>query len=124
MSVIVVTDLIPGELATSADVNATLTSFVDGCGTGDLVAVNFRFEGLDRRSLPITGGLVEAQSQYYAGNTGSGAISSATYVVIPLGSGDMVTPAGITAPVTAMLLLHASVLVTKGAIAATATRSP
>lgn len=124
MSVVLVTDLPAGDTADSADVNATLDSFTNGTAAGSLVGVNVRMEGVDRRTLDINGGVVSQGNSggTYFQDTGSGAVSSVAYAVIPLGGGasPMVMPAAITAPVSARLILHASVRVTKAAIAATA----
>ena len=123
MSVVTVTDLIPGENAASADFNATVQSFNTATAAGALGGTNFVMEGLDRRPFPNTGGLVEqGTSATYAEDVGSGSVSSAAYAVIPLdgGANPMVMPVAITAPASAMLILHASVRVSCGAIPTTA----
>jgi hypothetical protein len=126
MSTITVTDLPPGTEATSTAVNATLSSFNSGTAAGQLDGTNVRLEGIDRRTMSQTVNVVEknvATAFYFKANS-SGNVNNTTGTpaVINLDGGAslMVTAATITAPSTARLLLHASVQVSKAAIAVTA----
>ena len=51
MSTVTVTDLIPGNAALSADVNATITSWNSATAAGQINALNMAMEGSDRRTF-------------------------------------------------------------------------
>lgn len=92
MSRVVITDLVPGTEATSADVNATITSWNNAAGAGDLGANNVRQEGIDRRTLSYAGQAIQsvAGGAYadvlYTSSGSSGAVTNAgPYAVISLG---------------------------------------
>lgn len=89
MSRVVITDLVPGEEATSAGVNATITSWNDAAGSGDLGTDNVRDEGIDRRTLSAAAQAIQAPPATFLNclctSTGSsGLVNSAAYAVIPV----------------------------------------
>lgn len=92
MSRVVITDLVPGEAATSTDVNATITSWNNAAGAGDLGAANVRQEGIDRRTLSYSAQAIQSAAAgafadvLYQSNGSSGAVTNAgPYAVISLG---------------------------------------
>jgi len=91
MSRVVVTDLVPGEDATSADANATVNSWNAAGAAGSIGAANVRQEGIDRRTLSAAAQVIQAPPAAFAdcaiaGSTSSGALTSAVYALIVVGS--------------------------------------
>ena len=77
MSRVVLTPLVPGEIAASADYNATLESWNDGTVAGSIDQYNVMEEGIDRvniadRSIDVTRG-----ADYFESDTASSAMSGA-----------------------------------------------
>lgn len=99
MSTVTVTPLLTGASATSADVNATATSWNSATAAGQIGSSNVRMEGIDRRSMNAAGNVVVADTEAaeYTQTTNSLAVTSAAFVVIPLSGGlsNMQTPAAI-----------------------------
>lgn len=125
MSVVTVTELPDGSLATSSGVNATIASFNTATAAGALTSGNFRTEGIDRRSMSKSANVVEADTsaEDFFESAPSVATSNTTglYVVISLDGGAAPMRTGSTTfPAGATVLLHASVHVVKEPIAATA----
>lgn len=125
MSRVEVTPLVPGELATSTDANATITSFEAACGAGDLGANNVRIEGVTRRTIDDSGDVVEMEhAAYFSERSSSGPVNNTTgtpaVVSLNLGTEDMETPDVVGMPVTARVMVHASLVVNSDAIPTTA----
>lgn len=101
MSRVVVTDLVPGDEATSTDVNATISSWNTALAAGALGTANFRLEGLDRRTLSAANhAIMGFVQQYTAGTTGM--VNSAAYVALctsanlnPTAGGSIITRASV-----------------------------
>lgn len=116
MSTISVTPLVAGEVAKSADVNSTLTSFNSGTSAGQLNAYNTRVEGIDRRTLSASTHLVGTleygnNTTVYVDDTGPIQNATANWVVVP----GLIT-SSVTVTLPTRLLLHASLRI-DGAIA-------
>jgi hypothetical protein len=80
MSHVAITDLIPGEEATSADVNATIASWNAAAGAGDIGPNNVRQEGLDRRTLSLGGQAIQAPPAAFVNCIESGATATVNAV--------------------------------------------
>lgn len=124
MSVVTVTELPDGSLATSAGVNDTLDSFNTATAAGALTSGNFRMEGIDRRAMSKSANVVEADTsaEDFFESAPSLATSNTTglYVVISLNGGATPMRTGSTTfGADTRLLLHASVRVRKEPIATT-----
>lgn len=116
MSVVTVTDLVPGTEATSAGPNATINSFNAATAAGQIGAANIRTEGVDRWVMNPAGNVVEmdTESAEYTTASASNLINSVAYAVVPLagGASPMITAAGVTCPNSpARPIVHASVVV-------------
>lgn len=101
MSRVAITDLVTGDVAESADVNATMTSWTSALGTGAVGANNFRPEGLDRRTLSAANAAIysagKGAAPYFSSSSSSGAVASVgAWTVISLGGTAM--QVGPTAP--------------------------
>lgn len=97
MSRVVITDLVPGEAATSADVNATITSWNDGAGTADQGANNVRQEGIDRRTLSSAAQAIQAAPATFpnciaSGSTLTANALAAAYTVVSVGTNLQIGP--------------------------------
>ena len=91
MSRVVVTDLVPGTEATSADVNATITSWNAAAGAGDIGPNNVRQEGIDRRTLALGGQAIQAPPADFAacfesGSTATVNAITATWGIVDVGA--------------------------------------
>lgn len=91
MSRVTITDLVPGTEATSANVNATLTSWNTAAAAGAIGENNFREEGIDRRSLSAAAQAIQYPPAAFGncfaeGDTSSGPLSAAAYDVINVGT--------------------------------------
>jgi hypothetical protein len=88
MSRVEVTDLVPGELALSADVNATLASWNTNAAAGMIGAANVRMEGIDRRTMSADAHVVYtvASGTYTEAILPTGPLTNITgiYAVVPL----------------------------------------
>jgi hypothetical protein len=106
-----VTDLIPGEAATSADVNATLDSWSTETAAGSINGDNVRMEGIDRRTLSAEEQVVftEASGTFTRIIGSSGAVTSVgVYVVVP---GPLDTSTDFTFAEDTELIVHATLYV-------------
>lgn len=108
MSTISVTPLVAGEVAKSADVNSTLTSFNSGTSAGQLNAYNTRVEGIDRRTLSASTHLVGTleygnNTTVYVDDTGPIQNASVNWMEVP----GLIT-SSVTVTLPTRLLLHAS----------------
>jgi hypothetical protein len=107
MSRVEVTPLLPGEVATSADVNATLQSWSDNTGPGDISGPNVRLEGIDRRTMSAAEHVVYTTASGTATTviTSSGAVSNITgvYAVVP-----SLLTANLTFATNQQIIVHAS----------------
>lgn len=107
MSRVAITDLVTGNVALSAAVNATLASWVAALALAALGANNVRPEGIDRRTLSGAARAVYSAGQgatpFYASGTSSGAVTNAAppYIVVNCGGA---VQTGDTAPAVGDLL--------------------
>ena len=97
MSRVAITDLVPGEEATSADVNATIASWNAAAGAGDIGPNNVRQEGIDRRTLSQSGQAIQAPPSLYANQVYSSATTttgntSVAYTWVPLAANMQIGP--------------------------------
>lgn len=90
MSRVEVTNLIPGELALSADVNATLASWNTNAAAGMIGAANVRMEGIDRRTMSADAHVVYT-------------VASGTYTALTLAAGPLTNITGIYAVVPSLI---------------------
>lgn len=122
MSTVAVTDLIPGEAATSADVNATMTSWNTATAAGAIDVENVRPEGIDRRSLSATNHVVDSElvgtNSPIERVTASGNVTNTTgtAAVITYGDGTLATAEDITLTSGRKLVVHASLYVRGGTL--------
>ena len=119
MSVVTVTDLPLGDVATSSAVNATLTSWNNATAAGSINQVNVNLEGIDRRSLSPSAHVVfttEVGTNTPTVVTPNSTVHNATgvYVVVP---GPMET-IQMTVASTTRILLHCSLYMESAAIPA------
>jgi hypothetical protein len=96
MSRVVITDLVPGASANSSDVNATITSWNNAAGAGDIGPNNVRQEGIDRRTLSFPEQAVQSEGAgafadtLFASSASSGAVTNpGPYAAVTLGGTDM-----------------------------------
>ena len=107
MSRVAITDLVTGNVALSAAVNATLASWVAALALAALGANNVRPEGIDRRTLSGAARAVYSAGQgatpFYASGPSSGAVTNAAppYIVVNCGGA---VQTGDTAPAVGDLL--------------------
>jgi len=90
MSRVTITDLVPGEEATSADVNATITSWNNAAGAGDIGPNNVRQEGIDRRTLSLGGQAIQAPPADFSdciesGSTATPNAVAAAWTIVDVG---------------------------------------
>lgn len=91
MSRVEITDLIPGEEAASADVNATIASWNSAAGAGDIGPNNVRQEGIDRRTLSLSGQAIQAPPADFAaciesGSTATPNAVAASWEIVDVGA--------------------------------------
>jgi len=106
MSTVTVTPLVEGSVATTTDVNATLTSFNTATAAGQLGATNVRVEGVDRRTMSATNHLV--QTKDYGNNTTVATAFAGPTTPSPGVYATVVQTADVTVSLPTRLLVHAS----------------
>lgn len=108
MSRIEVTDLVPGESATSADVNSSLTSWNTGTAAGSIDETNVRMEGIDRRTMSAAEHVVYTTASgvntRVIGPSGGVNNNSGSYAEVP----GPLTTSDLTFDVNAQIIVHAT----------------
>ena len=111
MSTVTVTDLPPGTAAIAGDVNATMTSWVNGTAAGQIGAINVRQEGIDRRSLSGANHVVFTEetgtNTIVESTASSGAVTNVTGAYIVVTAGIALQTNSMTISTSSRVLLHA-----------------
>ncbi len=114
MSRVTQRELFEGAVATAANFNATLTSWNNAAGAGDISADNVREEGLDTRIFDVGSvkRIFTATDRFAAGSLGGTGFTttSAVYVPVNIGGNARIGPFDVSAAY-ARLVVHASFLV-------------
>jgi len=121
MSTVTVTDLPPGTAAIAGDVNATMTSWVNGTAAGQIGAINVRQEGIDRRSLSGANHVVFTEetgtNTIVESTASSGAVTNVTGAYIVVTAGIALQTNSMTISTSSRVLLHAALSIGSIAIA-------
>lgn len=118
MSTLTITDLPAGTAATSANVNATMTSWNTATAAGQIGAANVRPEGIDRRTMSATAHVVATteigtNDVNQISTVGAFTHSTGVYAVVPIGQaaapylGTLRTNT-MTVAATSQVIVHAS----------------